>query len=98
MKRLSIRVMVAVPALLWGGCMLFVGLINLAAPSYGLDFLRMMSSIYPGFHVTRTVGELVIGTAYGLVDGGIAGCLFALLYNWLVSVGSHAASVTRPTA
>jgi hypothetical protein len=72
--------MAATAALLWGGCMLFVGLIHLAAPEYGLDFLRMMSSVYPGFHPSG-VGELLLGTAYGLVDGAIAGCLFAWLYN-----------------
>ena len=70
--RLSSRVMTATAAMLWGGCMLFVGLINLAAPAYGIDFLRMMGSIYPGFHPT-----------YGLVDGAIAGYLFAWLYNWM---------------
>ena len=35
MKRLSTWVMTLVPAILWGGCMLVVGLINLAPPSYG---------------------------------------------------------------
>ncbi len=89
MKRLSVRVMTIVPAMLWGGCMLVVGLINLAAPSYGLDFLRLMSSVYPGLHPTHTVGELILGTIYGLADGAIAGCLFALLYNWFAGMGAH---------
>ena len=80
--RLSARVMALVAGLLWGGCMLFVGLVNLAAPSYGSDFLRMMSSVYPGFHDTRTWGEIILGTIYGLVDGAVGGLLFAWLYNW----------------
>lgn len=62
--------------------MLFVGLVNLGAPSYGAEFPRMMSSVYPGFHDTRTSGEVILGTIYGLVDGAIAGLLFAWLYNW----------------
>lgn len=89
MPRLSERVMAVVTGLLWGGCMLFVGLVNLGEPSYGADFLRMMSSVYPGFHDTRTVTEVVVGTVYGLVDGAIAGCLFAWLYNRVAGIGTH---------
>jgi len=89
MTRLSVRVMMLVTAILWGGCLLFVGLVNLAAPSYGVDFLRMMSSVYPGFHTTHTLGEVILGTIYGFVDGAIAGCLFAWLYNWIKGAGAH---------
>lgn len=89
MTQLSVKVMTLVTAILWGGCLLFVGLVNLAAPSYGVDFLRMMSSVYPGFHMTRTVGELILGTVYGFVDGAIAGCLFASLYNWIKGMSAH---------
>ena len=79
----SSRVMTATTALLWGGCMLFVGLVNLAAPAYGIDFLRMMSSVYPGFQPAHKIGEVLLGTVYGLIDGAIAGVLFAWLYNWI---------------
>lgn len=68
-------------ALLWGGCMLIVGLINLADASYGGEFLRMMSSVYPGADTARTLGRVLLGGAYGLVDGAMAGCLFAALYR-----------------
>ena len=89
--RLSVKVMTVVSAILWGGCLLFVGLVNLGAPSYGADFLRMMSSVYPGFHNTRTVGEVILGTIYGLADGAIAGCLFGWLYNRIAGMSTHAA-------
>lgn len=95
MMRLSVKVMTIVTAILWGGCLLFVGLINLGAPSYGADFLRMMSSVYPGFHDTRTIGEVIVGTVYGLIDGAIAGCLFALLYDWIAGVGTHTVEGAR---
>jgi hypothetical protein len=68
-------------ALLWGGALLFVGLINLARPAYGVTFLQMMSSIYPWFHASRTFGDVVIATVDGLVDGAVAGFLLAWLYN-----------------
>ena len=89
MTQLSGKVMALVTAILWGGCLLLVGLINLAAPAYGTDFLRMMSSVYPGLHATRTVGEVIIGTVYGFVDGAIGGYLFALLYNWIKGMSAH---------
>jgi hypothetical protein len=89
MTQLSVKVMMLVTAILWGGCLLFVGLVNLAAPSYGVDFLRMMSSVYPGLHATRTAGEVILGTIYGFVDGAIAGCLFAWLYNWIKGMSAH---------
>ena len=89
MTQISVKVMTLVTAILWGGCLLFVGLVNLAAPAYGLDFLHMMSSVYPGFHTTHTVAEVILGTVYGFVDGAIAGCLFALLYNWIKGMSTH---------
>lgn len=79
--RLSIQGSAAAAGLLWGGCILCVGLINLAVPSYGANFLRVMSSVYPFFHSSRTFGDVVIGAIDGLIDGAVAGVLFAWLYN-----------------
>jgi hypothetical protein len=79
--RFSFKAMALSGALLWGGAILLVGLINLAAPGYGLSFLQMTSSVYPGFHDTHTIRSVLIGTFDGLVDGAIAGLLFAWLYN-----------------
>ncbi len=87
---MRLRAITAAAAILWGGCMLAVGLINLAAPSYGADFLRLMSSIYPGFHDSRTIGQVLLGTIYGFVDGAIAGYFFGLLYRWTAGNGSPA--------
>ncbi len=84
---LSIRSFAFTCALLWGGCLLVVGLINLAAPSYGDEFLRMMSSVYPGADTARTMGSVVIGAIYGLVDGALFGCVFGWLYRALA--GHH---------
>lgn len=81
--RLSIKAMGIAFALLWGGCLLTVGLINLFAPSYGVDFLRVMSSVYPGFYAAHTFGDVLVGALDGLIDGAIAGVLLAWLYNIL---------------
>jgi hypothetical protein len=77
----SVRAITITSAILWGGCMLIVGLINLAAPSYGGEFLRMMSSVYPGADTARTIGSVLLGTVYGLIDGAVAGFLFVMLYR-----------------
>ena len=77
-------------ALLWGGCMLVVGLINLADPHYGAAFLSMMSSVYPGADTSRTLGRVVIGSIYGFVDGAIGGYLFALLYKLISTAPTQA--------
>ena len=61
--------------------MLLFGLINMAVPSYGTEFLRVMSSIYPGADTAPTLARVLLGTLYGFVDGGIAGIVFGLLYR-----------------
>ena len=58
--------------------------VNVAAPAYGANFLHGISSIYPGFHASRTVLDVLVGTGYGIVDGGVGGYLFAALYDLFV--------------
>jgi hypothetical protein len=82
--RLSPKSLAFACGLLWGGAILFVGLINLASASYGMEFLKVASSIYPGFHASRTFVDALVGTGYGLVDGAIAGFIFGWLYNLFV--------------
>ncbi len=43
-----------------------------------------MWTIYPGFHASRTFSDVLVGTCYALVDGGLAGLVFGWLYNWIV--------------
>jgi hypothetical protein len=40
-----------------------------------------MASVYPGYHATRSLGDVIVGGLYGLVDGLIGGAVFAWLYN-----------------
>ena len=87
---LSIKSLAITSALLWGGGVLFIALVNLAVPSYGTAFLQCVSSGYPGFHNSRHFLDVLVGTGYALLDGGVGGALFGLLYNYF-SRGSHAA-------
>lgn len=79
--QLSVKGLAIASALLWGGGILTVGLVNLAVPSYGVRYLELMSSLYPGFHGSGTLVDVLVGAGYGIVDGGIAGCLFGWIYN-----------------
>lgn len=79
--KLSIKATTLTLALIWGGCIFVLGLINLAAPNYGKAVLELCSSVYPGYHVNRTPASVAVGTLFALVDGGIGGCLLAWLYN-----------------
>lgn len=81
--KLNVKAMAITFSLLWGGGILVVGLANLAWTGYGQAFLEMMASVYPGYHGTNSLGQVVVGTLYGLLDGGICGALLAWLYNRL---------------
>jgi hypothetical protein len=93
--RFSLRAITIAGGLVWGGAILLVGLMNLARPGYGLDFLQMTSSVYPWFHASHTLRSVVIGAVDGFVDGGIAAFVFAWLYNTLAGrIGHIHASAT----
>lgn len=79
--RISVKAMTLSAAIVWGALMLLVGLMHMMAPAYGADFLRAMSSVYPGADTAPTLGRVLLGTLYGFVDGGIAGCILSLLYD-----------------
>ena len=78
--RVSLKAITLSSAILWGGAMLSVGLVHMADPAYGGDFLRIISSVYPGADTAPTLARVLLGTLYGFVDAGIAGFLFGWLY------------------
>ena len=90
MMRLSVRAMAVASGLVWGAAILCVGLIHMADPNYGTNFLQMTSSVYPWFHDSRTAANVALGTVEGLIDGAIAGLVLAWLYNAFAHVRSGA--------
>ena len=84
--KLNIKALALASAILWGLAMLVMGLANLIWGSYG-QFLQMMSSVYPGYHATRTIAEVIVGTLYGAGDGLVGGAVFAWLYNQFAKPG-----------
>jgi hypothetical protein len=71
-------------AALCGGSAALVGLVNLSSPDYGRDVLELLASIYPGYHMDRTIEGVMVLTGYAAVKGAALGWLFAWLYNRLV--------------
>jgi hypothetical protein len=82
--KFSVKGLALASGILWGVAMLGMGLANLSWSGYGRQFLETMASVYPGYHASRSVAEVVVGTLYGLVDGFIGGAVFAWLYNQFV--------------
>lgn len=72
-------------SVLWGSAALLVGIINLIKPGYGHMFLWLLSSVYPGYDGSATLGSVLIVTGYALIDGAIGGFLLGWLYNFYIS-------------
>lgn len=79
--RLSVRALALTGAILWGGALLFCGFANAIWPTYGVAFLQMMASVYPGYQATGSPLSILVGTLYAALDGAVAGLLFGWIYN-----------------
>ena len=82
--KLDPRAMAYTLAALWGGGVLLMGLMNLAVPGYAQAVLELLASGYPGYHAEPTIGSVLVGTGYALVEGFVGGWLLSWLYNRLV--------------
>lgn len=91
--KLSLRATAMTTGLLWAAGMLLVGIVNLETGGYGGEFLRMMSSIYPGFHASHTWLSVMVGTLYGFADGAVGGLVFAWLYDRLAAPASTSSHI-----
>ena len=72
---------------IWAGGLFLVILVNMIWSGYAVAFLDVVDSIYPGFHRGSGSG-LIIGPLYALLDGAVAGWIFAWLYNRLSGQGA----------
>jgi hypothetical protein len=86
--RLDIRALSIAGAIFWGGMFFLLGVANLVWPPYGRAWLDVFASIYPGYQVTASFGAVIVLTLYAALDGGIAGAVFAWLYNRFVRGGN----------
>jgi hypothetical protein len=81
--RINVIALSVTAALFWSAAILIVASVNLVWPGYGVAFLELTASIYPGYHPGTGVESVITGTLYGLVDGAIGGAVFGWLYNYL---------------
>jgi len=91
--KLSIRACAFAASLIWGFAVLLVGVLNLLRPGYGVMFLHLISSVYPGYDAQPTLFSVVIGSLYALLDGAIGGLVFAALYNFAARVWKRKGSI-----
>ncbi len=80
--KLDVKAVAITSGVVWGVLAMFLtGILNLIWTGYGQGLLDLMASLYPGYSATPSFGQVLIGTLYGLVDGAVAGAVFAWLYN-----------------
>jgi hypothetical protein len=82
--KLNIKALALTGGILWAVALLLVGAANLIWSGYGGAFLQLMASIYPGYHASGSIGDLIVGVLYALLDGVVCGLIFGWLYNLLV--------------
>ena len=82
---LSVRALSITISIFGGGNILITGLANLIWPSYGTAFLELAASIYPGYQATASLGSVIVGTLYGLLDGFVAGLIIWLGLQFVCS-------------
>ena len=79
--RLNIKAFTFTAGILWGAAVFLTGIANLLWPGYGSVFLEIMASLYPGYDGAALLSSVIIGAIYAILDGAIAGLVFAWLYN-----------------
>ncbi len=80
--KLSIKGLALAAAILWGAAVLLVGIANMIFPGYGMNFLEVVGSVYPGYQPGTGIASVIIGTIYAVVDAVVAAAIFAWLYNF----------------
>ena len=94
--KLNVKALAAAAAVLWGAVVLLVCLVNLVYAEYGIGFLTVLKTIYPGFDASGSLADVVTGTLYAVVDGAIFGLVFGWLYNRFSAGRDEKAPVQKP--
>lgn len=60
--KLSLRALAVTSGIVWALALFLTGFVNLIWRGYGDAFLKMMASVYPGYHAAGSIGDLIVGT------------------------------------
>jgi hypothetical protein len=82
--KLSICGLMWTGGIVLGLSLFLVGVLNLVWHGYGVAYLDVMRSIYPGYRSLSGFVGVTVGTLYGVLDGAVAGAVFGWIYNALV--------------
>jgi len=88
--KLNIKAFCLTAGILWAVAVFLVGVANLMWSGYGGAFLQVIASIYPGYDASPSIGAVIVGTLYALVDGLVLGLIFAWVYNLFAGRSSTA--------
>jgi hypothetical protein len=83
--KLSVKATIIAGALFKSIAFLLVSLLNLILRPYGGAYLALLSSLYPGYDPVNWPIAVIVGTLYSLLIGGLAGFLFAWIYNFFAA-------------
>ena len=87
---LNIKAMALTLGAVWGGSFLFTGLTNLLVETYGVAYLELGASIYPGYNGPAGFGSVIVVTLYAVLDGAVVGAILAWVYNFFSGPKTHA--------
>jgi len=69
-------------AIVWGLIAFLTGIGNLIWDMYGVAFLKVLESIYPGYTFGKWgFGGVLVVTLYAALDGFVMGVVIAWVYN-----------------
>ena len=88
MAKLDVKALGLALGIIWGACVLIMGLLATAC-GYGAGFVEGMGSLYIGYKAT-VLGSL-IGGVIGFIDAGIGGLLSGVILRGNVVAQSRAA-------
>lgn len=86
--KLNLRALAVTSGIVWALALFLTGLVNLIWRGYGEAFLKIMASVYPGYHAAGSIGDLIVGTLYAILDGVICGLVFGWFYNLFLGKGN----------
>ena len=70
--------------IVWTLIVFGIGILNLINVGYGSHFLKLIDSIYPGYHYGQWgFWGVLVASLYAAVEAFLVGIIFAWIYNFI---------------